>query len=364
MEGVGPTAPDGTPDGAAGGGPIQVVATFSILGDFVANVGGDRIQLTTLVGPGADAHTFEPSPADSVALADAALVFENGHGFEPWLEDLVSAAGARGRLVAVAEVIPPLQLAEEDHGDVADGEGEDGEGAAGAAAGEHTGEHTGGGVSTTPPSEASGEAQVHEHTAGGGAEAGGGTEAGAAPHDEHAEHDPHVWHDVLNAMQMVEAIRDALVEADPAGAAAYQANAAAYLAELRELDTWVTRQVATLPPERRKLVTAHDTFGYFARRYGFEVVGTALGAATTEAGDPAAADIAALVEGIRAGGVPAIFAENVQQPKLMAQIAREAGVRLGPPLYTDALGPPGGAGDTYVKMIRANVTALVGALGS
>ena len=183
-----------------------------------------------------------------------------------------------------------------------------------------------------------------------------------APHHDHEEHDPHVWHDVQNAIHMVEAIRDELVKVDPAHADKYQANAAAYLQQLQDLDKWVVEQVATLPEANRKLVTSHDTFGYFSRRYGFQVVGTALSSFSTEASDPSAADFAKLIEAIKAAKVPAIFAENVQNPKLMQRLAQEAGVKLAPPLYTDALGKEGSEGDTYIKMMRYNVTTIVNSL--
>jgi ABC-type Zn uptake system ZnuABC Zn-binding protein ZnuA len=278
--------------------PIAVVATFSILGDLVQNVGGDAVDLTTIVQPGADAHTFEPVPQDADALAEADVIFANGLEFEPWLEDLYEAAGSGAAVVVVTDGIAPLPaggLAEEDEA-------------------------------------------------------------------EHGEFDPHVWHDVANAVVIVESVRDALVAADPAHAAVYEANAQAYLARLQELDAWVVAEVAKLPEDRRKLVTSHDTFAYFAARYGFEVVGTALGAPSTEGGDPSAEEIAALVDTIEAAGVPAIFAENVSNPALMEAIAAEAGVALAPTLYTDALGEPGSDGDTYERMIRANVTTIVTAL--
>lgn len=177
-------------------------------------------------------------------------------------------------------------------------------------------------------------------------------------HHHHGEFDPHVWHDVANAMVMVEAIRDALSAAGPDNAEAYAANADAYLAELAELDAWVTEQIERIPPERRKLVTAHDTFGYFAQRYGLEVVGTALGSLNTEAADPSAGELATLIEQIQAEGVPALFAENVSNPALIERIAQETGVTVGEPLYTDALGPPGSGAETYLDMMRTNVEII------
>lgn len=278
---------------------LSAVATFSILGDLVQNVAGDHVQVVTLVGPDGDAHTFEPTPADSVALTKAALIFENGLGLEPWLDDLYSASGATAPRVVVSGGVELLSLHEAEH-DQAD--------------------------------------------------------------TEHGEFDPHIWHNVANAIQMVENIRAALSAADPAHADAYTANAENYLAELKELDSWVQDQVATLPADRRKLVTSHDTFGYFAAAYGFEIVGTAMGAASTEAADPSARELAQLAETIKAADVPTIFAENVANPQLIEQIAREAGVSVGPPLYTDALGKAGSEGDSYIRMMRYNVDAIVTAL--
>lgn len=279
-------------------GRLQVIATHSILSDLVQNVGGDAIALTTLVRPGSDTHTFEARPADTAALAQADLIFENGLGFEAWLDQLYAASESSAGRVAVTDGLTLLTAGEA-----------------------HEGE--------------------------------GGT---------HSEYDPHVWHSVANAIQMTEAIRDALAAADPSNAATYQANAAAYIAELQALDEWVFEQVAQLPAERRKLVTSHNTFSYFAGRYGFETVGTALGSISTEAADPSAGEMAALVDAIRAAAVPAIFAEEVASSEVMGQIAAEAGVPLGPPLYSDALGEPGSPGDTYINMMRYNVTTLVDTL--
>lgn len=284
------------------GQPLPVVASTSVIGDLVHNVGGDAIQLTTLIGPGVDAHTFDPAPGDLVTLEKASVVFENGLGLEPWLDQFWESTQPAGTRVIVTDGIEPLP--------------------AGAEAGE------------------------------------------AADETDHGAFDPHVWHDVANAIVMVDNIRQALVAVDPAHAGTYDANAAAYTAELKDLDTWVREQVATVPPERRKLVTNHDTFAYFARAYGFEILGTALGSISTEVGDPSAQKIVALVDEIDQAGVCAIFAENVANPDLMDSIAAEAGVELGPPLYTDALGPVDSPGGTYVGMMQSNVTSIVTALNS
>ena len=274
------------------GGNLQVVATFSVVGDLVRNVGGDKIELTTLVGPGRDTHTFEPSPAEAKALVEAAVIVENGLGFETWLDDLYASSTSTAKRVVVTDGIKP-RLASE------------------------------------------------------------GDKAGAT--------DPHVWHSVDNAVQMVKNIRDALAKADPANAATYQVNADAYLTQLQELDAWVFAQVKAVPEARRKLVTTHDTFGYFAARYGFAVVGTIL-PTSTEGASPSAKELAALIEAVKAQGVPAVFAENVSSNALLNQVAAEAGVKVVASLYTDALGPSGSEGETYEKMVRYNVTTIVNAL--
>ena len=289
-----------TKDSAAGGstaaddstGKIPVIATYSILGDWVGRVGGDHVRLTTLVGPGGDAHTYEPTPQDSAAVADAALLFENGLGFEVWLDRLFEASGSRATRVVVTQKIPG-QTFSDDHG--------------------------------------------------------------------HSETDPHVWHDPQFAIEMVQAVSAALIKADPAHADDYQKNTDAYVSELQELNTWIQGQVAALPDSRRKLVTTHDTFGYFAERYGFQV-SSVMGTVSSEVADPSAAQIAAIIETIRREQVPAIFAENILNPQLTEQVAREAGVRIVPTLFTDALGEKGSDGESYLQMMRSNVTKIVESL--
>jgi zinc/manganese transport system substrate-binding protein len=281
---------NGTP---ASNAKLNVVATFSILGDLVQAVAGDNIQLHTLVGPDGDTHTYEPIPADGVALAQANLIFENGLGFEIWLDKLYTAAGSKARRVMVTTGVTPGKIAIGD-------------------------------------------------TAG--------------------ETDPHAWQDVTYSMGMVNIVRATLAAQDPAHAAMYQANAAGYLKQLQDLDGYVQRQSNSLPAERRKLVTNHDALGYFAKRYGYQVIGDVLGSVSTEASQPSAAEIAKLIDEIKSANVPAIFTENVENSAVINQVAQEAGVKVGPPLYTDALGKPGTTGDSYLKMMRYNVDTIVAAL--
>ncbi len=267
---------------------IKAVATFSILGDLVKNVGGDKVEVTVLVGPDGDVHTFEPAPQEVIALVRARVIFENGLHFEHWLDDLYASSGSRASRIVVTDGVEPIALGNDE--------------------------------------------------------------------------DPHVWHDMSNTMIMVERIRDGLIAADQANAAYYRENAEKYLEELAKTDHWIIETLKDIPDEHRKLVTSHDTFGYFAKRYGFTVIGTAIASASTEAADPSAAEIAQLVEKIRAAGVRVVFAENTHDPKLLQSVAAEAGVKLAPKLYTDALGPAGSAGDTYIKMMRYNAEVFAEAL--
>ena len=179
---------------------------------------------------------------------------------------------------------------------------------------------------------------------------------------EGSEADPHVWHDAGNAIIMVGAIRDALIKADPVHTGDYQRNASIYLTKLSVLDAWIMKETSSIPKERRKLVTSHDTFEYFARRYGFQIVGAVIDSATTEAADPSALKVAGLVNEIKASGVPAVFVENVVNPKMLQAVAREAGVKVAPQLYSDALGKSGSSGEDYIKMMEYNVRTIVEAL--
>ena len=272
----------------------RVVATYSILGEWVAEVGGTNIILSVIVGRDGDSHTYSPTPADAVAIAQADLVLENGLGFEPWLTRLIESSGTKARRAAVSQGIESLRA---------------------------------------------------------NLEAGHGMDV-----------NPHVWHDVRLAIQMVQEVARQLALIDPPHAAEYRQRSERYCAELQELDLWVVQQTQSLPAARRKLVTSHDTFGYFARRYGFEVVGTALGSFTTDTPDPAAIELAQLVEKIKAAGVPVVFTENMVNPKVLERVAHEAHVRVAPTLFTDALGPVGSEGETYLKLMHYNVRTMVEAL--
>jgi zinc/manganese transport system substrate-binding protein len=286
-----------------------VVVSFSVLGDIVENVVGDAATVKTFVGPDSDAHAYEPTPQDAVALEQATAVVTIGLGFEPWLDEIYAASGSKSPVIVSSAALKPIKVD--------------------PAAGGHADEE--------------GHAEEEAH-------------AGDAE-----ELDPHVWHDAQNVITMVETIRDGLIAAMPDQAETFRANSTRYIAELQQLDGEIATMVDSIPAERRKLVTNHDTFGYFAQRYGFVVVGTVLGV-STEGNDPSATEIVALTAAIRESAVPTIFIENMSNSSLIDNVAAEAGVTIAPALYTDALGSADSDGSTYLNMMRYNVTTMKTAL--
>jgi zinc/manganese transport system substrate-binding protein len=263
---------------------LRVVASFSILADIVREVGGERIEISSLVRSGGDAHTYDPSPADSARIAAADLVIINGLNFEPWADRLVKAAKyAKARLVASKGV----------------------------------------------------KALV----------------TGSQP-------DPHAWQDVENVKLYVANIREALSAADPAGRADYEKTAAAYLKRLEALHAGIKAAFADIPQAKRKVITSHDAFTYYGDAYG--VVFHAPQGVSTEA-EPTARDVARLISQIKAEKITAVFVENISDPRLVTQIAREAGVKVGGTLYSDGLAPDGEA-STYVGMMEHNTRLLAAAM--
>lgn len=292
---------------------LNVVASFSILADMVREVGGDDVTVTMLVGPDGDAHVYEPTPGDAKALTQADVVIVNGLAFEGWLERLIEASGTKAAIIVASDGVTPLAIAEEDHKD------------------------------------------THAETHGPGH---GGHGHGHDGHN-HGDFDPHAWQSLQNGMIYVENITRALVAADPANADGYKARAQAYLTRLAALDTRLKAEFAALPAERRRLVTSHDAFGYFAAAYGLTVV--APQGVSTEA-EASAADVARLIDLIRAEGIMAVFVENVTNPALIEQIARESGAKVGGTLYTDALSTAEGPASTYERMFEHNAAQILGAL--
>ncbi len=280
------------------GDRLQVLATTSIVADVVVQVGGDYVEVTTLLPPGTDPHTFEPRPQDAAAIADAAILFANGAGLEEFLQPLLESAGATDKLVEVSAGIELLAFEEEHH------EGD----------------------------------EEHEHEGG----------------------DPHTWMDPNNVIIWTENIAAALSAADPEHAADYQANAAAYIAELRDLDAWIRAEVAQVPAESRLLVTDHGVFSYFADEYGFTQVGTITGSFSTNA-SPSAQELAALEDDIRSFGVRAVFVGETANQSLAEQVAADTGIQIVV-IYHASLTDDSGPVPSYLEFMRYNVSAIVEAL--
>jgi zinc/manganese transport system substrate-binding protein len=271
---------------------IKAVATISILGDLVRNVGGDRLEVATLVGPNGDAHVYSPTPGDAKKLAAANIVFVNGLGLEGWMTRLVTASGAKAPMVVATKGITPRRMEDEDK---------------------------------------PGRTVI----------------------------DPHAWQSVADAKIYVANIRDGLVAIDPAGKATYDANAVVYLGKLDELEKEVEAAIASIPADRRKIITTHDAFGYFGAAYGMTFI--APDGVSTEA-EPSAKDVAKIITQIKKQKIPAVFLENISDPRLMEQIARETGVTIGGTLYSDALSEPNGPAGTYIDMMRHNIHQFTKAL--
>lgn len=266
---------------------IPVVASFSILGDLVRVVGGDRVAVTSLVGPDEDAHVFEPKPADARSLVHGRLLVTNGLGFEPWAQKLVKSTGYKGQAVVASQ----------------------------------------------------------------------GVKARTMPGDNgHKETDPHAWQDPDNVVLYVRNIAAALAQLDPAGAATYRGNSEAYVKELQTLDSWARQQFSAIPPAKRKVITSHDAFGYFGAHYQ---VGFLAPQGISTEDEPSAKQVAQLIRQIQREKIKAVFFENMSSPKLLAQLAKDAGVTPGPALYVDALSKSDGPAGSYLKLMRHNVTQLV-----
>ena len=265
---------------------VPVTASFSILGDLVRVVGGERVSVTTLVGPDEDAHVFEPKPADARAIVQSRLLVVNGLGFEPWAQKLVRSAVFKGDTVVASKGITPRLMANE--------KGRDGT-------------------------------------------------------------DPHAWQNPLNVMVYARNIAGGLAKVDPAGAAVYQANAEAYVKELLALDADTKAQFAAIPPDKRKVITSHDAFGYFGAQYQIRFLAPQGGSTD---GEPGARQVALLIRQIQHEKIKAVFVENMGSPRLLAQLSKDAGTTVGPALFVDALSAPGGPAGTYLKLIRHNAMQL------
>ena len=270
--------------------PVKAVATFSILGDLVRQVGGDHVVVSTLVGPDADAHGYNPAPGDARTLSDAGIVFVNGIGFEGWIDRLIKASGTKAPVVTASTGVTTISGDENDR-------------------------------------------------------------------DHHV--DPHAWQSIPNAKIYVANIRDGLSRIAPDHAGAFAANAAAYQAKLDALDGQARAAIAAIPPDHRRIITTHDAFGYFASTYGLRFIAPQGVSSDSEASPR---DVARIIRQIRKDKIPAVFLENIADPRLMQQIAKESGARIGGKVYSDALSRADGPAATYADMMANNLRAFTTAL--
>ena len=273
----------------------KVVATFSVLGDMIARIAGDRVQLTTIVSGDGDCELYQPTAADARAVAQARLFVMNDLNprFEPWADALMKQAGFRGSKLVATQGVNVI-------------------------------------IDDRPRSGVMGQ-----------------------------QYDQHAWHDPANALGYVANIAEGLAQIDPANATFYRAQAESYANEIRELDSWARSELAAVPAAKRRVITSHDGFEYLARAYDVEM--TPARGKVNDA-DPSADDIARLIQQIRTTKVKAIFIENMNDPRLIERVAREAGATIGGTLYSDSLSKPGGEADTYLKMVRHNVSTLKAAM--
>jgi zinc/manganese transport system substrate-binding protein len=273
---------------------MKVVATFSVIGDMVTNVAGERVHLVTLVGPGGDTELFKPSLADGKSVAEAKIVFMNdlNDNFEPWLEPLLKQVEFSGTKVVVSRGVKTFSSSEE-----------------------------------------------------------------RAPRSKSAEEeiDQHAWLDPKNGVIYIRNIAAALAKSDPANAGFYRERAAAYIKELQALNVWAKAELAALPPTKRRVLTSHDSLQYLAKAYGITLLSIN---GWTNNSEPSAAQLARLAQQIRQEGIHALFLDSITDPRAMQQIAKETDASIGGILYGDALSKPGDEADTYLKMLRHDVSTL------
>jgi len=283
---------------------LNVLAAESFLADIAQNVAGERLTIGTLLPSGLDPHAFEPTPRDVARITDSDILIVNGAGLEAWLENIIESAGGERLVIEASAGLTPKK-------------------------------RPAGGVCA---------------------------DSSQAAAEEHGDQgDPHFWLAPSLVIRYVENIRDGLSQADLQGEEQYTRNAEDYIARLRELDAWISAQVEQIPPERRLLVTNHESLGYFADRYGFQLIGAILPSFSTAA-SPSAADLARLSDCIRSTGASAIFLETGANPQLAGQLRQETGIRVVTELYSHSITPPGGNAPDYISMMKYNTQAIVNAL--
>jgi zinc/manganese transport system substrate-binding protein len=273
---------------------ITVVATFSVIADMLANVGGGRIDIRTIVGAGGDCELYQPTPADVATVAEARAVFINdlNEEFEPWLEPLLKQSLFKGTKVVVTRGVRTL-TAEEEH----------------------------------PVS---------------------GRQLPSAI-------DQHAWLDPKNGVVYVRNIAAALIRLDPPHADEYRARVAAYTKEIQAVDDWAREEIARVPADKRRALASHDSLQYIANAYGITLLAVN---GWTNKSEPSAAELAKLAQQIRASRVKALFLDSITDPRAMQRIAGETGAVIGGTLYGDSLSPKDGEADSYIEMLRHDVSTL------
>ncbi len=279
---------------------LQVVASFSIIGDIAGNIGGDKVEIVKLVGPDSDAHVYEPKPADVAAMAGAQIVLMNGLGFEGFMERLVTTSATSATVIEVSKGIQTLE-----------------------------------------------------------AEAGAHHQGVASDDAGYAEKDPHAFQSVPNVRAYVKNITAAFCAKDEENCTGYQANAEIYDAKLAALDTEIRSVIAAIPDAKRTIITSHDAFGYFANAYGLQFIAPEGISTDSEA---SAADVAKLIDQISQDKASALFVENISDKRLIERIADETGVKIGGALYSDALSSKDGPASTYIDLMRTNINTIKGAI--
>ncbi|EJF80842.1 hypothetical protein MCO_00074 [Bartonella sp. DB5-6] len=274
---------------------LRVVASFSILADLVKNVGGDYISMTILVGSNANTHTYEPTPRDAQALRNAHIIFINGLHLEGFIDRLITASGTKALLVEVSANIPPLEIKNKEH---------------------------------------------------------------SAQHKHHSAIDPHAWQTIPNVEIYIKNIATAFCKIDQQSCASYRKNSEAYIQKLKEAQKKLKLKIATIPKDKRVIITSHDAFGYFAQEYGFTIL--APQSASTEA-EATAADVAKLIKQIKTHKAAALFVEKISNSHLIKQISKETGLKIGGTLYSDALSDKNGPAATYLDMMEYNVKTIIDA---
>jgi ABC-type Zn uptake system ZnuABC Zn-binding protein ZnuA len=324
-------------------GPLNVLAVETFLADIAQNVAGDRVKVGFLLPIGADPHSFEPTPVDVARVAGCSVLIVHGAGIEGFLDEVLHNAGGARRVIEASAGLESRSLQE---GEMAEAHGEHHHHEAGRA---HQQDPKGRKSSKDEHGVAGGHEEEHHH--------------GEEHHEDHHHHagDPHFWLSPVNVVTYVTNIRDGLSETDPAGATVYATNADRYIAKLQDLDRWIADQVKQIPEKKRLLVTNHESFGYYAERYGFQVTGTILPSVSTGA-SPSARELAQLTRRIKSMGAKAIFLETGSNPQLAAQVAKETGIKVVTELFTHSVTEPGGPAPTYIDMMKYNTTAIVNAL--